>query len=46
MKTELERDLAEPALAKVLAAAPHGPDRVKRALVGFLAEPLKDDVNA
>jgi hypothetical protein len=46
VKAELQQDLADPELAKIIAAASRGPEQVKKALVQFLSEPLGPDPDA
>lgn len=46
VKAELQQDLADPELTKVIAAASRGPEQVEKALVQFLSKPLGPDADA
>lgn len=46
IKAELQQDVADPELGKVITAAARGPAQVKKALVQFLSKPLEPDADA
>jgi hypothetical protein len=45
VKAGLQRDLADPELGTIIAAASRGPESVKKALLQFLAQPLGPDAD-